>query len=205
MPAWGYAFRIVTLQAGTGGPGRPVQCGCRFEGEWKCVYRFYLGVAMPADFSTEAFEAVSAPARPPLLTFPEPLASLMKNRARHPLGTQFGITNFGVNLTYLPPGSISAPRHSHSHQDEFVYILEGTPILVTSSGETPLRPGMCAGFKARSGNAHHLLNRSETMAVYLEMGDRSAGDVVTYPDDDIKIDKMPDGRLQVVRKDGSPF
>jgi uncharacterized cupin superfamily protein len=69
----------------------------------------------------------------------------------------------------------------------------------------PLRPGMCAGFKAGSGNAHQLRNRSDTMAVYLEMGDRTAGDVVTYPDDDIKIDKMPDGRLQVVRKGGSPY
>jgi uncharacterized cupin superfamily protein len=90
-------------------------------------------------------------------------------------------------------------------QDEFVYILEGTPILVTSAGEMPLRPGMCAGFKAGSDDAHQLRNRSDTMAVYLEMGDRTAGDVVTYPDDDIKIDKMPDGRLQVVRKDGSPY
>ena|ERR1039458_4028240 len=90
---------------------------------------------MPADFSTAAIEAVSAPARAPVLTFPEPLASLMKDRIRHPLGTHFGITNFGVNLTYLPPGSVSAPRHFHSHQDEFVYILEGTPILVTSAGE----------------------------------------------------------------------
>ena len=86
-----------------------------------------------------------------------------------------------------------------------MYILEGTPILVTSAAEIPLRPGMCAGFKAGSDNAHQLRNTSDTMAVYLEMGDRTAGDVVTYPDDDIKIDKMPDGRLQVVRKDGSPY
>ena len=160
---------------------------------------------MPADFSTAAIEAASAPARGPVLTFPEPFASLMKDRIRHPLGTHFGITNFGVNLTYLPPGSVSAPRHFHSHQDEFVYILEGTPILVTGAGEMQLRPGMCAGFKAGSDNAHQLRNRSGAMAVYLEMGDRTAGDVVTYPDDDIKIDKVPDGRLQVVRKDGSPY
>jgi uncharacterized cupin superfamily protein len=160
---------------------------------------------MPANFSTAAIEAASAPARGPLLTFPEPLASLMKDRIRHPLGTQFGITNFGVNLTYLPPGSVSAPRHFHSRQDEFVYILEGTPILLSSAGEMLLRPGMCAGFKAGSDNAHQLRNSSHTMAVYLEMGDRTAGDVVTYPHDDIKIDKMPDGRLQVVHKDGSPY
>ncbi len=159
---------------------------------------------MPDELSTAAIDAVSAPARPPLLVFPEPFASLMKDRIRHPLGNHFGITNFGVNLTYLPPGSISAPRHFHSNQDEFIYILEGTPILVTSAGEMPLRPGMCAGFKAGSDNAHQLRNRSDSMAVYLEVGDRTAGDVVTYPDDDIKIEKTPQGRLQVVRKDGSP-
>jgi uncharacterized cupin superfamily protein len=160
---------------------------------------------MRDDFSAAAIEAVSAPARAPMLTFPEPLASLLKGRARHPLGSQFGLTNFGVNFTRLPPGSISAPRHYHSNQDEFVYILEGTPVLVTDAGETPLRPGMCAGFKAGSGNAHHLRNRSDTTVVYLEIGDRTAGDVVTYPDDDVQIVQAPDGRLQVVRKDGSPF
>jgi uncharacterized cupin superfamily protein len=160
---------------------------------------------MSTDFLPAAIEAASAPARVPAFTFPEPLASLMKSRARHPLGDHFGLTNFGVNLTRLPPGSISAPRHFHSHQDEFVYILEGTPVLVTSAGETPLRPGMCAGFKAGTGNAHQLRNGSDTMVVYLEIGDRAAGDVVTYPDDDVKIDQTQDGRLQIVRKDGSPL
>lgn len=160
---------------------------------------------MSADFSSAAIEAVSAPARAPVFAFPEPLASLMRDRIRHPLGTPFGITNFGVNLTYLPPGSISAPRHFHSHQDEFVYILEGTPILVTNAGETPLRPGMCAGFKAGSNNAHQLLNRSDAMVVYLEIGDRTDGDIVTYPDDDIKIVRGADSRLQLVRKDGSQY
>ena len=160
---------------------------------------------MPGDFSTAAIEASSAPARAPALTFPEPLASLMRNRSRHPLSGHFGLTNFGVNLTRLPPGSISAARHSHSLQDEFVFILEGTPLLVTSAGEMPLHPGMCAGFKAGSGNAHQLRNKSDAMVVYLEIGDRTAGDVVTYPDDDVKIDKMPDGRPQIVRKDGSPY
>jgi len=160
---------------------------------------------MPSDSSTAAIEASSAPARVPRFTFPEPLVSLMRDRSRHPLGDHFGLTHFGVNLTRLPPGSISAPRHCHSLQDEFVFILEGTPVLVTSAGETPLHPGMCAGFRAGSGNAHQLRNQSNAMVVYLEIGDRTAGDVVTYPDDDIKFDKTPDGRVQIVRKDGSPY
>ena len=160
---------------------------------------------MPADFSTAAIEAVSAPARAPVLTFPEPLASLMKDRIRHPLGSHFGITNFGVNLTYLPPGSISAPRHSHSHQDEFVYILEGTPILVTSAGEMPLRPGMCAGFAAGTGNAHRLVNRSAEDVLLLVVGDRTAGDEVIYPDIDMHGRLGPDGRYTFERKDGTAY
>jgi uncharacterized cupin superfamily protein len=75
---------------------------------------------------------------------------------------------------------------------------------VTNAGETLLRPGMCAGFKAGSGNAHHLRNNSDTTVMYLEIGDRTAGDVVSYPDDDVQIVQAPDGRLQVVRKNGSP-
>ena len=129
-----------------------------------------LGVTVPDDFPAAAIEAASAPARVPTFTFPEPLGSLMKGRAGHPPGSRFGLTNFGVNLTCLPPGSIPAPSHSHSHQDEFLYILEGTPVLVTNAGESPLRPGMCAGFKAGSGNAHHLCNRSDTTIAYLEIG-----------------------------------
>jgi uncharacterized cupin superfamily protein len=160
---------------------------------------------MPDDLSAAAIEAASAPARVPTFTFPEPLASLMQGRSRRPLGNPFGLTNFGVNITYLPPGTISAPRHSHSHQDEFIYILEGTPVLVTNAGETSLRPGMCAGFKAGSGNAHHLRNSGDTTVVYLEIGDRTTGDVVTYPDDDVRIAPAADGRLRIVRKDGSPL
>jgi uncharacterized cupin superfamily protein len=86
-----------------------------------------------------------------------------------------------------------------------VYILEGTPVLVTGAGEMPLNPGMCAGFKAGSGDAHQLRNDSDAMVVYLEVGDRTAGDVVTYPDDDLKIDRLLDGRFGIVRKDGSPI
>jgi uncharacterized cupin superfamily protein len=147
-----------------------------------------------------AIDARSAPVRSPIRTFPEPLASLMAKRERRPLGNLFGLANFGVNLTRLAPGGISAPRHYHSKQDEFVFILEGTPTLIMNGGETELQPGMCAGFKAGSTDAHHLVNKGETDVVYLEIGDRSSDDVVTYADDDIKLE----GKL-VVHKDGSPY
>ena len=93
-----------------------------------------------------AVEALTAPPRTKPSNYPEPFFSRMAQREKRPLGDLFGLTNFGVNLTRLFPGGQSALRHAHSRQDEFIYILEGTPTLVTDAGETLLRPGMCAGF-----------------------------------------------------------
>jgi uncharacterized cupin superfamily protein len=117
----------------------------------------------------------------------------------------FGLSNFGVNLTRLAPGAMSALRHAHSHQDEFVYILEGKPTLVTDGNRTALAPGACAGFKAGSGNAHHLVNETAQAVIYLEIGDRSAGDTVVYPDDDIAVAFGPDGKWLIAHKDGTPY
>lgn len=115
-------------------------------------------------------------------TLQNDLSSGPAQAARTALGNSFGLENFGVNLTYLPPGAISALRHAHSRQDEFVYILAGNPLLRTEEGETMLAPGMCAGFRAGSGNAHHLVNLTGEVVVCLEIGDRAEGDVVSYPD-----------------------
>ena len=90
----------------------------------------------------------------------------MARREKRPLGDLFGLTNFGVNLTRLAPGGESALRHAHSRQDEFIYVLEGKPTLITDAGETPLEPGMCAGFKADTGDAHHLVNRTRSDVVH---------------------------------------
>lgn len=136
--------------------------------------------------------------------YPEPFASRMKGREKRQLGDVFGLSNFGVNLTRLAPGAVSALRHSHSRQDEFVYILSGHPTLRTDEGETPLAPGMCAGFKAGTGNAHQLVNRTGETVVYLEVGDRTPGDEGAYPDDDIQA-ALQGGRWVFTRKDGSAY
>lgn len=104
----------------------------------------------------------------------------------------------------MVPRSISALRHSHSKQDEFIYILEGTPTLVTESGETQLRPGMCAGFRAGKDGGHQLANRSNDVVVYLEVGDRTAGDSVYYPDDDIEA-YLEGGAWRFRNKNGDPY
>jgi uncharacterized cupin superfamily protein len=138
-------------------------------------------------------------------SYPEPFRSRVNGREKRALGELFGLSNFGVNLTRLAPGAQSALRHAHSAQDEFIYVLEGNPTLVTDLGETVLAPGMCAGFKAGSGDAHHLVNRTQGNVLYLEVGDRSPGDEVTYPDDDLKATTAPDGRRRFTRKDGSVY
>jgi uncharacterized cupin superfamily protein len=152
-----------------------------------------------------ALAVADVPPRAKLSNYPEPFFSRMAGRDKRPLGDPFGLTNFGVNLTRLKPGGgSSALRHAHAKQDEFVYVLEGRPTLVTDAGRTTLKPGMCAGFGAGSGDAHHLINETEEEVVYLEIGDRTAGDTVVYPDDDIAAARF-DGGWRFVHKDGTPY
>ena len=128
----------------------------------------------------------------------------MAGREKRPLGDLFGLSNFGVNLTKLAPGAVSALRHTHTKQDEFVFVLAGHTALHTDEGRTLLSPGMCAGFKAGTGNGHRLVNETSQEVVYLEVGDRSPGDEGQYPDDDIKAVLM-DGKWSFQRKDGTPY
>lgn len=137
--------------------------------------------------------------------YPPEFAAPCAERVRQRLVDAGGLRDFGVNLMRLPPGNWSSQRHWHSHEDEFVYVLEGEPTLVTDDGETALRPGMCAGFKAGTGNGHHLVNRTDRDVVYLEVGDRTPGDSGTYPDDDLAAALGPDGRWRFTHKDGTPY
>jgi uncharacterized cupin superfamily protein len=151
-----------------------------------------------------AVDAAAVPPRSVRTVYPLPFAALFEGRDKQALGSVFGLTNFGVNLTRLSPGAISALRHAHSRQDEFVYILEGRPTLHTDEGATALAPGMCAGFKAGTGNAHRLVNGSDTDVVYLEIGDRTPGDEASYPDDDL-IARETAGTWTFLHKDGRPY
>ena len=148
-------------------------------------------------------QAVAPRARPS--NYPAPFAQRMAGRTKRVLGDLFGLGNFGVNLTTLAPGACSALRHAHSRQDEFVYVLQGRPTLYTDAGRTELGPGLCAGFKAGSGDAHHLVNESDREAVYLEVGDRTPNDSVVYPDDDLVAVGTATGGWVFTHKDGRPY
>ncbi len=134
--------------------------------------------------------------------YPKPFDQVCADRIRKRLGNAGGIKDFGVNLMRLPPGNWSSQRHWHSHEDEFVYVLEGELVLIEDEGETVLRAGDCAAFPKNTGNGHHMINRANTTAVYLEVGSRQPDDLTTCSDIDMKSANA-DGRF--VHKDGTPY
>lgn len=134
--------------------------------------------------------------------YPAPFAALTAHRSRRRLGEAGGLVDFGVNLTRLPPGEWSSQRHWHSHEDEFVFVLEGELVLVEDGGETTLRAGDAAAFPKGTGNGHHMINRSGSDAVYLEIGSRHPDDVTTCSDVDM-MSANADGRFR--HKDGTPY
>lgn len=152
-----------------------------------------------------ALVAADVTPRDKVTNYPEPFASRVAGRRKSALGERFGLQNFGVNLTRLAPGAASSVRHAHTRQDEFIYVLRGRPALYTNCGRTELSPGMCAGFAAGTGDAHHLVNESGEEVEYLEIGDRSAGDACTYPDDDLAVETSAVGVYRFTRKDGTAY
>ena len=137
--------------------------------------------------------------------YPDRFADPCRTREKRALGNAFGLDQFGVNLTTLPPGVWSSLRHWHEKEDEFIYILEGEVTLIDDAGEYVLTAGMCAGFKAGVRNGHHLVNRSARPATILEVGTRALNDEATYPDIDLRAVKRNGGPWQPHRKDGTPY
>jgi uncharacterized cupin superfamily protein len=137
--------------------------------------------------------------------YPEPYRSRVLPREKRALGDPLGLTKIGVNLTTLPPGKESSMRHFHSREDELVFVLEGEVVLHTDQGEQLLTAGTCAGFPAGSRDGHHLINRSDRPARYLEISNRDPEDGAEYPDVDLAYRKGPDGKAIFSRKDGSSY
>jgi uncharacterized cupin superfamily protein len=134
--------------------------------------------------------------------YPPPFDGPCAERTRRRLGDAGKLRDFGVNLMTLPPGGWSSQRHWHSHEDEFVYVLEGELKLVEDDTEVIVRAGECAAFPKGTGVGHHFINEASTTAVYLEIGSRHPEDLTTCSDIDM-MSANADGRF--VRKDGSPI
>ena len=136
--------------------------------------------------------------------YPAPFQAEHKGRHKQALGDAVGLTQFGVNITRIAPGAASSLRHYHEQEDEFIFMLEGELVLIENDGEVMLTAGDCAGFKANSGNAHRLVNRSTKDAVYFEVGTRSPHDRVHYPDVDLLLERDKTGR-RYLHKSGEPY
>jgi uncharacterized cupin superfamily protein len=136
--------------------------------------------------------------------YPDAFKHVVKGREKTALGNAADLSQFGVNLTRLKPGAASALRHWHQNEDEFVYILAGELVLIEDEGETVMRPGDCAGFKANVANGHHLVNRTERDALYLEIGTRAPAECAHYPDVDLKFERDETG-ARILHKNGEPY
>lgn len=134
--------------------------------------------------------------------YPAPFHLQAVERIRQSLGDAGGLTDFGVNLMRLPPGAWSSQRHWHSAEDEFLYVVSGEVVLIADEGETVLRAGDCAAFAKGQSNGHHLVNKSESVAVVLEVGTRSPDDVCTYSDVDMRVSAREGW---YTHKDGTPY
>jgi uncharacterized cupin superfamily protein len=133
--------------------------------------------------------------------YPAPYDAACAARERRRLGAAAGLTAFGVNQLTLPPGAWSSQRHWHSHEDEFVVVISGEVVLVTDAGETVMRAGDCAAFKAGVADGHHLINRTDRDAVVIEVGnDDPTRDRTVYSDIDLVFDPIAQA---YVRRDGT--
>jgi uncharacterized cupin superfamily protein len=136
--------------------------------------------------------------------YPPEFAAGLEGRVKRALTETLGLTQFGVNVTTLEPGAMSALRHWHAREDECVYVLSGELTLITDEGARLLRPGMVAGFPAGERNGHHLVNRSLEDATYLEIGTRSPDEDATYPGLDLRGEKRQ-GTFRFLHLDGTPY
>nr|WP_136251118.1 cupin domain-containing protein [Ningiella ruwaisensis] len=137
--------------------------------------------------------------------YPEPYASQMQGREKRKLGDHFGLTNFGVNLTELQSGAVSALFHKHTKQDEFVYVLSGTGQVRMGKKLFNISAGDVIGFKANSGTGHQIINSGNELLVFIEVGDRTSNDRVDYPNDDLCASLNEDGHWFFTNKKGEPY
>jgi uncharacterized cupin superfamily protein len=137
--------------------------------------------------------------------YPEPYQENVAARSKRVLGDAFGLSRYGVNLVELSPGTWSSQRHWHTQEDEFIYVVSGELTLVSDAGDQTLTAGMVAGFPASDPDGHHLINKGEETAVYLEIGDRNPQDEVFYPDIDLLYKLNEEGRHQFTNREGAPY
>ena len=93
-----------------------------------------------------------------------------------PLGRLFGLTRIGVHHERLPPGRRTSFPHAERTEEEFVYVLEGTPDAWIDGVLHPLKPGDAVGFPAGTGISHTFINNSDAEVRLLVIGEKRPED-----------------------------
>jgi uncharacterized cupin superfamily protein len=136
--------------------------------------------------------------------YPPPFDKAIEGRAHKRLARAAGLSQFGVNICTLKPGAASSQRHWHENEDELVYVLQGEVVLIEDEGETVLKPGDAAAWKASVANGHCLINRSDRDAVFLEVGTRATNERAHYSDIDMMVVR-DDAGFRYTRKNGESY
>ena len=138
--------------------------------------------------------------------YPTPFDVPCQERRVRRISDATGLTRLGVAHVRLPPGAWSSQRHFHTHEDEFVMVLQGEVVLCTDAGEEVLRAGDCVAFKAGVPDGHCAHNRSDSDAILLAVSNRDDGDGGEYPDIDLRAAAgRYGGKARFLRKDGTPY
>jgi uncharacterized cupin superfamily protein len=107
-----------------------------------------------------------------------------------------GLTQFGAYLQVLDPGARTSDRHWHEREDEFLYVVAGTPTVIENDGPHLLQPGDACCWPGGVANAHTVENRSDAPCSIIILGTRVGDDRCHYPDlGRTQIDEGEDWRV----------
>ena len=86
---------------------------------------------------------------------------------------RFKLMRLGIHHERLPPGRRVSWPHAEADEEEFVYVIEGTPDLWLDGHLRHLKPGDGVGFPAGTGVAHTFINNSDSDVRLLVVGEAS--------------------------------
>jgi len=102
-----------------------------------------------------------------------------------PLGRKLGLTRIGIHHHRLLPGRRTSYPHAESAEEEFVFVLEGTPDVWIDGELHRLAEGDAVGFSAGTGICHTFLNNTDREVRLLVIGEANKPDnLIRYPMND---------------------
>ena len=101
-------------------------------------------------------------------------------RINKSLGDLAGLKNLGFHIIEVLPGYESTEYHSHSAEEECVYILSGNATLTIDEADYEVSEGDFIGYPA-AGLAHTMRNTGSKVLRCIVVGQRLSQDIGDYP------------------------